>query len=194
MWSWVGCILSLNWEDFELHGPTHFYKSKKEWMDITWQAHTLEGCSPMKCEGCFSHCSRAEDPAAVTVSLSNAPLYRTPSLPFQSLRTSSEGSSATPFSFMAAFHSLCFTCLVQTGETSQENRLQCKHMSFNSFEIGVAWSQPFFCLQCRRPKFSSWVRKISWRREHHTLQYSCLENSIHRTWQDTVHGMTRSQK
>ena len=39
-------------------------------------------------------------------------------------------------------------------------------------------------LQCRRPRFDPWVRKISWRREGHPLQYSGLENSTNRvTWQ-----------
>ena len=34
-----------------------------------------------------------------------------------------------------------------------------------------------FCLQCGRPRFNLWVRKISWRRNGCPLQYSCLENS-----------------
>ena len=147
-------------------------------------------------KGASAIAGEAEDPSAGSVSLSNALLYRTLSLPFQSSRTSSEGSSATLFSFMAAFHSLYFTCLFQreTWGNISGNGLQCKHMSFNSLEIGVA-SQPFFCLQCRRPRFSSSVGKTPWRREHYTLRYSCLENSIHwRTWWATVHGITRSQK
>ena len=36
------------------------------------------------------------------------------------------------------------------------------------------------CLQCRRLEFSPWVRKIPWRRECNTLQYTCLENSMDR--------------
>ena len=30
------------------------------------------------------------------------------------------------------------------------------------------------CLQCRRPRFDLWVRKIPWRRNGIPLQYSCL--------------------
>ena len=111
-------------------------------------------------KGASATAGEAEDPSAGSVSLSTALLYGTLPLPFQASRTSSEGSSATLFSFRAAFHSLHFTCLFQreTWGNISGNGLQCKHMSFNSLEIGVA-SQPFFCLQCRRPRFSSSVRK-----------------------------------
>ena len=39
------------------------------------------------------------------------------------------------------------------------------------------------CLQCRRPRFNPWIRKVPWRRESLpsiTTQYSCLENSMDR--------------
>ena len=60
------------------------------------------------------------------------------------------------------------------------------------------------CLQCRKPRFNPWVRKIFWRREWlltavffpdgYLLQYSCLENSMDRgAWQATVHGVAKSQ-
>jgi len=49
------------------------------------------------------------------------------------------------------------------------------------------------CLQCRRPGFNPWVRKMPWRREWLPLQYSCLENSMDRgAWQATVHEVTKS--
>ena len=51
--------------------------------------------------------------------------------------------------------------------------------------------------QCRRHKrweFSSWVRKILWRRKGQPTQYSCGNNSVGRgTWRATVHGVTKSQ-
>ena len=61
------------------------------------------------------------------------------------------------------------------------------------------------CLQCRKPRFNPWVRKIFWRREWlltavffpdgYLLQYSCLENSMDRgAWQATVHGVAKSQR
>ena len=36
--------------------------------------------------------------------------------------------------------------------------------------------QEIIHLQCRRPRFDPWVRKIPWRREWLPLWYSCLEN------------------
>ena len=49
-------------------------------------------------------------------------------------------------------------------------------------------------LQCRRPRFSPWLRKIPWRRKWNPLQYSCLENPTNRGgWRVTVHGIANSQ-
>ena len=49
-------------------------------------------------------------------------------------------------------------------------------------------------LQCGRPGFDPWVRKIPWRRNSNLLQDSCLENSMDRgAWQATVHDVTKSQ-
>ena len=50
------------------------------------------------------------------------------------------------------------------------------------------------CLQCRRPRFDPWVRKIPGERNGYPLQYACVENSKDRgDWQATVHGVTKSQ-
>ena len=58
----------------------------------------------------------------------------------------------------------------------------------------------YFCsyaiknLQCRRPKFDPWIRKISWRRECYPLQYSSLENSLNRrALQAAVYGDAKTQ-
>ena len=49
-------------------------------------------------------------------------------------------------------------------------------------------------LQCRRPRFSPWVRKIPWRRKWQQLQYSCLENPMDRgAWLDMTHRVSKSQ-
>ena len=49
-------------------------------------------------------------------------------------------------------------------------------------------------LQCRRPGFNPWARKIPWKREWQPIpRYSCLENSRDRgAWQTTVHGVAKS--
>ena len=50
------------------------------------------------------------------------------------------------------------------------------------------------CLQCRRPWFDPWVRKIPWRKKCNPLQYSCLENSMDRgAWWATVRGVAKSR-
>ena len=47
------------------------------------------------------------------------------------------------------------------------------------------------CLQCRRPGFNSWVRKIPGEGNGNPLQYSCLENPIDRgAWRAIVYGVT----
>ena len=49
-------------------------------------------------------------------------------------------------------------------------------------------------MQCRRLRFDSWVRKIHWRRAWQPLQYSCLENSMHRgALQVTIQRVAKSQ-
>ena len=54
------------------------------------------------------------------------------------------------------------------------------------------------CLQCGRPGFDPWVRKILWKREWlpmngYPFQYSCLGNPTDRgAWEVTVHGITKS--
>ena len=48
------------------------------------------------------------------------------------------------------------------------------------------------CLQCRRPGFDPWVRKIPWRRKWQPTPVSCLENPMDRGgWQATAHGVRR---
>ena len=49
------------------------------------------------------------------------------------------------------------------------------------------------CLQCERPGFDPWVRKIPGEGNGNPLQYSCLENPMDGgAWQATVHGVTKS--
>ena len=49
------------------------------------------------------------------------------------------------------------------------------------------------CLQCRRPGFDPWVRKIPGEGNGNLLQYSCLENPMDGSaWWVTVHGVAKS--
>ena len=49
------------------------------------------------------------------------------------------------------------------------------------------------CLQCRRPSFNPWVRKIPWIGNGNPLQYSYPENPMDRgAWRATVHGAAKS--
>ena len=50
-----------------------------------------------------------------------------------------------------------------------------KHLFLGGFPGGS--DGKIICLQCWRPGFNPWVRKIPWRRDWQ-LQYSCLENSM----------------
>ena len=46
--------------------------------------------------------------------------------------------------------------------------------------------------QCRRLVFNPWVGKIPGGEGNgNPLQHSCLENSMDRAWQATVHGMAK---
>ena len=63
------------------------------------------------------------------------------------------------------------------------------------FPPGLPWwlRQSRICLQCRRPGFDPWVRKISREGTGNPLQYSCLENTTDRgAWQATVCGVAKS--
>jgi len=60
----------------------------------------------------------------------------------------------------------------------------------NMFSDGVFISRVLN--KCRRPRFNSWVGKIPGGRNGNPLQYSWLENPMHRgAWQATVHGVAR---
>ena len=48
------------------------------------------------------------------------------------------------------------------------------------------------CLQCRRPVFNPWVRKIPGRKNGYPLQYSCPENSMECKELDTTEQITLS--
>ena len=67
-----------------------------------------------------------------------------------------------------------------------------------SHRVGRDWSDLAAAAAARKPggsdgKESPWVGKIPWRKEW-PLQYSCLENSMHRgAWWATVHGIAKSQ-
>ena len=55
-------------------------------------------------------------------------------------------------------------------------------------------SKSRICLQCKRCRFSPWVRRICWRREWQPTPVFLPENSMDREeWRATVHGVRKSQ-
>ena len=54
--------------------------------------------------------------------------------------------------------------------------------------MGFPW---WLSLNCRRPCFDPWLRKVPWRRKWQPIWYSCLENLMDRAaWMAVVHGVT----
>ena len=55
-------------------------------------------------------------------------------------------------------------------------------MKINTLPLSLPWwlRRERTCLQCRRPCFSPWVGKTPWKRNGSPLQYSRLENFLHR--------------
>ena len=64
----------------------------------------------------------------------------------------------------------------------------CLHLSLPQYGFRLPWwprGKQFTC-QWSRHMFNFWIRKNSWRRAWHPLQYSCLENPVDRgAWQAT---------
>ena len=59
---------------------------------------------------------------------------------------------------------------------------------------GYPVAQMIICLQCRRPGFYFWVRKIPWRREWQpTPVFLPGKSHGQTTWQATVYGVAKSQ-
>ena len=59
--------------------------------------------------------------------------------------------------------------------------------SLDSVSVGLPWWLRIR-LQCKRPGFDPWVRKIPGGEHGNPLQYSCLEKSMDRgTWWAAVH-------
>ena len=67
-----------------------------------------------------------------------------------------------------------------------------ENLSLPGLPWWLRWER--ICLQCRRPRFYPWVRKIPWRREGlPTPGNSCLENLTAReAWWTPVHGVWKS--
>ena len=64
------------------------------------------------------------------------------------------------------------------------------------YSIGLPWWLSWWrvCLQCGRPRFNPWVRKIPWRRKWQPISVF-LPGEFHgqKAWWATVQGVTKSQ-
>ena len=60
---------------------------------------------------------------------------------------------------------------------------------------GANGKEPAFqCRRHKRSRFNPWVKKIPWRGNGYSLQYSCLENPMETgAWQATVYEVAKSQ-
>ena len=62
---------------------------------------------------------------------------------------------------------------------------------------GLPWwlRQVRICLQCRKPRFDPWIRRVPCRREWLPLEFSCLENSMNREawWATSLWGRKKSE-
>ena len=94
-------------------------------------------------------------------------------------------------------------------QTNTKKQKQQKASQRNSFQHGIrtgffsatysmlglpSWRRQLrICLQCGRPRFDPWVRKIPGEGNGYPGQYSCLENPMARgTWWATVHRVAKS--
>ena len=60
---------------------------------------------------------------------------------------------------------------------------------YGGLPLWLRWSR--VRLQCRRPGFNPWVRKIPWSRVWQSTPVFCLENPMDKeAWWATVHGAT----
>ena len=92
-------------------------------------------------------------------------------------------------------------CILQSTDEENQDPQRSKASSSSPNELMAEWgSSPLsqkirtlstitlrrwsICLQCRRPWFNPWVRKISWRRKWHPTPGS---------WQAAGHGVTESR-
>ena len=96
---------------------------------------------------------------------------------------------------------VCTQYASKFGKFSSGHRTGKGQFSFQSQKKGNAGecsnyftSRLSVCLQCRRPRFDPWVRKIPGEGNGNPLQYPCLENPMDGgAWEVTVHGVTKSR-
>ena len=127
----------------------------------------------------FSLCDEVEEElialACVRLSISSSPIYWT-ARKFLTL-------SCSDFQEHLSYSFLLKTLL----------SISVPHTLLNNQASLVAWTVKNLPAMQETPDLVPWLRRSSGEGNGYPLQYSCLENSMHRgAWQATVHGVTKS--
>ena len=114
--------------------------------------------------------------------------YSMKSLEWLSMFTLQWIQKTSSFNLFACFPWAHTQMEINTMLPSLKNALRKKIVAeIKRLPLQLSWLR--IRLQCYRPGFNPWVRKIPWRGKGYPLQYSGLEN----TMDFIVHGVTKSQ-
>ena len=103
------------------------------------------------------------------------------------VRVSVEATGGAAISFSGVFLTPSQTCIFRSSRVARRILWHCTRLPW-----WLRWQS--VCLQCGRPRFDPWVRKIPWRRKWQPLQCPCLENPRDGgAWWATVRGVAESQ-
>ena len=130
---------------------------------------------------------------------SHATAFPTPPLSGSAAGTGTTAFPGTALAKPLSFRTCCSLCLEIFSFTSQPSQgplvFQDSDKDFLSRKCLLILSEDSserICLQCGRPRFNSWIRKIPGEGNGYPLQYSCLENSRDRgAWWATSMGSQR---
>ena len=103
------------------------------------------------------------------------------------MRVSVETTGVAAIPFSGIFLTQSQTCIFCSSRVARQILWHCTRLPW-----WLRWQS--VCLQCGRPRYDPWVRKIPWRRKWQPLQHPCLENPMDGgAWYAIVHGVAKSQ-